>query len=71
MVPAKKNPAPRQADAFSNGIHKVTESDRLHSGITAILMDLVRGCFDQRERRTRTVSMQQRRFDHERMRGAY
>src|SRR5437879_5405859 len=71
MVPAKKNAAPRQADAFGNAIHKVTETDRLHSGIAAVLIDLVRGCFDQRERRTRAAGMEQRRFDHERMRGAY
>src|SRR4051812_45753378 len=71
MVAAKKHTNSRQANALGNAINKVTETDRLHSSVAALLIDLVRGCFDQSERRTRAAGMEQRRFDHERMRGAY
>ena len=47
---------------------KVTEVRRRHPGIAAVLIDLVRGRLDQRERCAGTPRVAQRRLDHQRMR---
>ena len=70
MVAAEKNAVPRQADAIRNAMDEVAEVRRLHAGIAAVLVDLVRGRLDQREGRAGPSRMDERRLDHQGMRGA-
>ena len=71
MVAAEKNAIPGEAGAIRNAMDKVTEVRRLHAGIAAVLIDLVRGRLDQRERRAGPPGMEKRRLDHQGMRRAY
>ena len=67
MVPTEQDAIASQADAIGNTI-QVTEVGRCHAGIAAVLVDLVRGRFDQRERCARLPGMEERRLDRQRMR---
>src|SRR6202048_4248403 len=70
MIAAEKNPMARQPHAIRDLVDEFTKACRLHAGIASLLIDLVGGGFDQRERRTAAQGVQQRRFDHQRMRRA-
>src|ERR1700738_453550 len=70
MIAAEKNPMARQPHATRDLMDEFTKAGRLHAGIASLLIDLVGGGFDQRERRTAAQGVQQRRLDHQRMRRA-
>ena len=49
MVAAEQDPFLREALTVGNSANHGDEVRRLHAGIAAILVDLVRGRFDERE----------------------
>src|SRR6516225_1758429 len=71
VATAENNAMAIKAEAIRDAMDEVAEAHRRHAGIAALLIDLVRGRFDQRERRARTPGVKQRRLDHQRMRGAH
>ena len=71
MVATEHDAIARQADAIRNAMDEVAEVRRRHAGIAAVLVDLVGGRLDQRERRIVSQGMRQRRLDRQRVRGTY
>ena len=71
MIAAEHDAVSPHADAIGDTVNKVTEVRRLHAGIAAVLVDLVRGRFNQRERCARAQRVKKRRFDHQGMGGTY
>ncbi len=67
MVAAQQYPPARQPHLVGYAKHELAKIVRRHSRIAAILIDLVAGRFDQRDRPLRFKYIQQRRFDDQRM----
>jgi hypothetical protein len=67
MVSAQKEAVLRETDAACDRRYKVSEGDRRHSGVTAVLVDLVRGRFNEHQLVMMSLGVAERRFDHQRM----